>query len=114
MEDSVLVSIRQKLGPSGEYDVFDPQLIDYINMAFSRLHQLGIGTKEPFAITGSSERWSDFIPTGDLEAIRTYVYLKVRLLFDPPESSFVLQEYRRAIEELEWEMNTAVEWELYN
>lgn len=105
MEDSILVSIRQKLGPSGAYDVFDPQLIDFINMAFGRLYQLGIGPKEPFSIADDTAVWSDFVDEGTMEEVRTYVYLKVRFLFDPPESSSVLNAYNEQIKELEWELN---------
>ena len=105
MEESILVSIRQKLGPSGAYDVFDPQLIDYINMAFGRLHQLGIGPTERFSITAETARWSDFVPEGSIEELRTYVYLKVRNIFDPPTSSAVLNAYDAQIKELEWELN---------
>ena len=105
IEDSILVSIRQKLGPSGSYDVFDPQLIDFINLAFSRLYQLGIGPDEPFSISDASAVWSDFIPEGELEDIRTYVYLRVRILFDPPQLQSVLSAYQDQIKELEWELN---------
>ena len=105
MEGSILVSIRQKLGPSGAYDVFDPQLIDFINMAFGRLHQLGIGPKERFYIHGPEDMWSDFVPNGDMEELRTYVYLKDRQIFDPPTNSTVLNAYYAQIKELEWELN---------
>lgn len=105
MEDSILVSIRQKLGPSGAYDVFDPQLIDFINTAFGRLHQLGIGPKERFSIHDASALWSDFDEAGGMNEIRTYVYLKVRMLFDPPSNSSVLNSYNEQIKEMEWELN---------
>lgn len=105
MEESILVSIRQKLGPSGAYDVFDPQLIDYINMAFGRLYQLGIGPLQPFHITDATDTWSDFVAEGSIEELRTYVYLQVRLLFDPPSSSTILTAYNDRIKELEWELN---------
>lgn len=105
MENSILVSVRQKLGPSGSYDVFDPQLIDFINLAFSRLYQLGIGPDEPFSIEDDTAVWSDFIPEGELEDVRTYVYLRVRMLFDPPQNSSVMNSYQEQIKELEWELN---------
>lgn len=109
MEESILISVRQKLGPSGSYDVFDPQLIDFINAAFGRLHQLGIGPSDRFMITDDSAVWSDFLPEGDLEEVRTYVFLRVKLLFDPPSNSSVQQSYQKMIEELEWEMNVSAE-----
>lgn len=105
MEDSILVSIRQMLGPSGTYDVFDPQLINYINTAFGRLYQLGIGPAEPFSITDDQAKWSDFVESGSIEELKTYVYLKVRFLFDPPQNSSVLTAYNEQAKELEWELN---------
>lgn len=105
MSDSILVSVRQKLGPSGAYDVFDPQLIDFINMAFGRLYQLGIGPTEPFAIKDANAKWTDFTGGGRIEELRTYVYLKVRFLFDPPQNSTILNAYNEQIKELEWELN---------
>ena len=105
MEESILISIRQKLGPSGAYDVFDPQLIDFINMTFGRLYQLGIGPTEPFSIADDTAIWADFAAEGTIEEVRTYIYLKVRLLFDPPSSSSVMQAYNDQIRELEWELN---------
>ena len=105
MEESILKSIRQKLGPSGAYDVFDPQLIDFINMAFGRLHQLGIGPKERFSIVDDTALWSDFDSNGGMNEIRTYVYLQVRVLFDPPQTSSVLAAYNDRIKEMEWELN---------
>lgn len=105
MTSSILMSIREKLGPSGSYDVFDPQLIDYINMAFGRLHQLGIGPTERFSIIDDTASWTDFAPEGAIEEVRTYVALQVRILFDPPTNSSVLQAYNDRIKELEWELN---------
>lgn len=105
MEESILKSVRQKLGPSGAYDVFDPQLVDFINMAFGRLHQLGIGPKERFSIVDDTATWSDFGPDDEMKEVRTYVYLQVRLLFDPPQSSTIMSAYNDKIRELEWELN---------
>lgn len=113
MEESILVSIRQKLGPSGAYDVFDPQLIDFINMAFGRLNQLGVGPVEPFSIEDDQAKWSDFVTAGSMEEVRTYVYLKVRILFDPPANSSVLTAYNDQIKELEWELNALHDHTVY-
>lgn len=110
MDESILNSIKKLLGPDSSYTVFDPDIILHINSVFATLHQLGVGPSDGFEITGDSETWSDFI--GDskiLNSVKTYVYIKVRLLFDPPTSSFVLTNLEKTAEELEWRLNVAVD-----
>ncbi len=103
-DDSILKTIRQMIGPSVSYEVFDTDLIVHINAAFSRLCQLGVGPIEiPFRITGSDECWEDFgLPPGYQEEIKQYIYLKVKLIFDPPASSAVLNAYQETVNMLEW------------
>lgn len=92
------------------YDVFNPDLLIHINTALMTLRQIGVGPKEPFYITGETETWADFLgEREDLEAVKTYVYLKVRLVFDPPQSSFVADALERAASELEWRLNVEVD-----
>ncbi len=108
--ESILASIKKMLGIVSEYQAFDPELIIYINGAFMTLHQLAIGPEKPFRITGSSETWDQFVGP-ELEAVKTYVFMKVKLIFDPPENSSVQQSYQDQIKELEWRMNTIAEIE---
>lgn len=108
--DSILTSIKQMLGITKEYTQFDNELIMHINTAFLSLTQLGVGPAEGFMIEDDSDEWFDFI--GDstlLQAVKTCMYLKVKLIFDPPLSSSVEASMTRQIAELEWRLNAAVE-----
>ena len=86
MIDSILTSVKKDLGIQEQYTHFDDQIILAINTAFLNLNQFGIGPDAPFMITGSSEIWDNFIAPGFIESVKKYVPLKVRLLFDPPQS----------------------------
>lgn len=110
VNSSILLSVKKMLGPSADYDIFDPELIIYINSVFGTLHQLGVGPEEKFVITGDSELWSDFTTEGEeIEEVKSYMYLRVRLLFDPPSSSFVLSSFKEQIKELEWRLQCKAE-----
>lgn len=110
MEDSILRSIKGLLGPDDDYDVFDQDIIILINAAFSTLTQLGLGPVGGFRITGYDETWQDFLgDASDLESVKTYIYMKVKIAFDPPTSSFVLSAYQEACKEYEWRLNVAVD-----
>jgi hypothetical protein len=104
MDDSILESIKKLLGNEGDTH-FDTDIRMHINSALMILAQLGIGTTG-FLITGKDELWSDFLADKkDLEAVKSYVYLKVRLLFDPPTVSAVIEAMERQIKEFEWRLN---------
>lgn len=110
--ESILTSIKKLLGISEDYEQFDADIIMHINTVFLNLTQLGVGPSKGFFIEDSSATWSDFIDVEDnaqLQAVKTYVYLKVKLLFDPPLSSSVIESINRMIAELEWRLNAAVE-----
>lgn len=108
--DSVLDSVKKFLGITEEYQVFDQDLIIHINSVFFTLNQLGVGPEDPFSISDSSSVWTDFIPEGSkLEAVKSYMYLKVRMLFDPPTSSFVLTSMENMAKEYEWRLNVQAE-----
>lgn len=112
MGDSILTSVKKSLGIIEEYEHFDPELIMYINTAFSTLNQLGVGPEEGFTIVDKSASWSDFIPSENsakLELVKTYVCLKVRLIFDPPSSSAVMESINKMISECEWRINIVVD-----
>lgn len=110
MEDSILRSIKGLLGPDDDYDVFDQDIIILINAAFSTLTQLGLGPVGGFRITGYDETWHDFLGDAtDLESVKTYIYMKVKMAFDPPTSSFVLSAYQEACKEYEWRLNVVVD-----
>lgn len=108
--DSILTSVKKMLGITEDYEHFDADLIMHINSVFMILTQLGVGPSEGFSIEGESDTWDDFISTGsNLEAVKSYVYLKVKLLFDPPLSSAVMESMNRMISELEWRLNVSVD-----
>lgn len=103
--ESILDTIKAMLGPVFDYqNVFETDLIVHINSAIGALTQLGVGPKEGYRITGATETWADFMGENELlfEMAKTYIYLKVKLVFDPPSTSFVIQAYENQIKELEW------------
>ena len=106
VSESILLSVKKMLGLDKDYDVFDTELIIHINSVFGTLHQLGVGPEDQFRITGDSEIWPDFTTDGEqTDEVKSYVYLRVRLLFDPPSSSFVLSSLQEQAKELEWRLN---------
>lgn len=110
METSILTSIKKMLGVAEDYTEFDEDIITHINSVFLNLTQLGVGPEEGFMIEDDTAVWEDFINNSvQLQAVKTYVYLKVKLLFDPPLSSSVTESINRMIAELEWRLNAAVD-----
>ena len=108
--DSILTSIKKLLGIAEEYTQFDVDIIKHINTVFMILTQMGVGPPEGFSITGVYETWDDFLSDStNLEGVKTYVYMKVQLMFDPPTSSAKLDSANRIIGELEWRLNLAGE-----
>jgi len=108
--DSILLSIKKLLGIESDYTHFDQDIIMYINGVFMILNQLGVGPEEGYSITSDEETWSDYL--GDvvnLEGVKTYIYLKVRLIFDPPSIASVIDAIERLITELEWRLNSQVD-----
>ena len=107
--ESILTSIKKLLGIEEEYTQFDNDIIMHINSVFLNLTQLGVGPAEGFLIEDDTATWEDFIgDSNQLQAVKSYMYLKVKLLFDPPLSSSVIESMNRMIAELEWRLNVAV------
>lgn len=110
--ESILTSIKKLLGIAEEYNHFDQDIIMHINSVFSVLTQLGVGPANGFSITDKDATWNDFIKDDPkLEMIKSYMHQKVRLLFDPPLSSAVMESTNRILSELEWRINVAAESE---
>lgn len=108
--ESILTSIKKMLGIAEDYTHFDTDLMIHINSVLSILAQLGVGSSKGFLIENKFATWADFIPEGfNLELVKSYVYLKVKLLFDPPTSSAVIESTNRLLSELEWRINVEVE-----
>lgn len=108
--DSILTSIKKLLGITKEETSFDQDLIMHINSVFSILTQLGVGPSEGFFIEDDRAIWGDFLEDStNLELVKTYVYMKVRLMFDPPTGSAVMESMNKMISELEWRINVTVD-----
>lgn len=107
--DSILTSMKKMLGMEPDYDHFDTDVIVNINTVFMHLQQLGVGPKGGYSITDSKQKWEDFTEGEQIEAVKTFMYLRLRLLFDPPTNAFLVDSMERQVKELEWRLNVQVE-----
>lgn len=108
--NSILDDTKKVLGIDADYEVFDLDVTLFINAAFSTLRQLGVGPIQGYSITGSQNLWSEFLGTRtDLNEVKQYVAMKVRMAFDPPATSYALDAIAKMIAEAEWRMNVTVE-----
>ena len=113
MEESILISTKKILGLDAAYTPFDLDVTTHINAAFSLLNQLGVGPVDGFFIEDETQKWTDFlVPLNQIDLVKTYVYLKVRVLFDPPGTSYLLEAANNQIKEYEWRLNVFREEEL--
>lgn len=105
--ESILTSVKKMLGLTEDYTHFDPDIIMHINSVFMVLNQLGVGPSKGFMISDASSVWEDFISENStaFSSVKSYVFMKVKLLFDPPLNSSVTESYNRLISELEWRLN---------
>lgn len=105
----ILETIRKLVGGSEGNDAFDTDLLIHINSTFSALTQIGVGPSSGFLVAADS-KWSDFL--GDeikLEMVKSYVYLKAKLIFDPPQNSSVAQAMKQQADEFEWRVSVEVD-----
>ena len=110
--ESILQSVKKMLGIIPEYTNFDDDITMHINSVFMILQQLGVGPKEGFAISDEFTVWTDYISDPvKLQIVKSYMALRVRLLFDPPASSAHMESIKQQIAEFEWRMNVAAEQE---
>lgn len=110
MEQSILKSVKKILQIDESYTVFDLDIITHINSVFSTLHQLGVGPQSGFMIEDATSEWDEFLGASPvLNSVKTYVYLRVRLLFDPPETSYHIDAIKDQVKELEWRINMQYE-----
>lgn len=110
MTESILTSIKKLLGIEESYEHFDADIMIHINSALSTLFQVGVESANGFRVTSKEQTWNDLFDDKclNLESIKTYIYLKVRLVFDPPASATVLDSMIRMSNELEWRINTSM------
>lgn len=113
MEDSILATIKKKIGGYTEDDTFDEELITNINTALSILTQLGVGPADGFFITGEGETWNDLLgphsKPAKLQMVKDFVYLQVKMIFDPPQVGGVINAYQQQLDMLTWRLNVAVD-----
>lgn len=111
--DSILTSIKNLLGIAEEYTQFDQAIIMHINSVFLTLVELGVIPKTGYSITDADDVWSDIIPNDDtlLNTVKSYMYLKVKMLFDPSLTTSVTELEKEQIQEFEWRLNAYVESE---
>lgn len=110
--ESILTSVKKNLNIAENVTAFDPDILLHINSTFAKLNQLGVGPSETFFIEDADATWSDFSTKNDLNMVRSYIYLEVRLLFDPPTAS-VLTSLEKKIAEYEWRLNVADDDHIY-
>lgn len=106
-EDSILTSIKKMLGISSDNTDFDTDIIIHINTVFGILNELGVGPSSGYMITSANDTWADYGISEDnnLNSVKSYMYLKVKMLFDPPITSAIQNANTQLINELEWRLN---------
>ena len=110
MEESILTSIKKLLGLPEDYKQFDTDVIMHINTVFMILNQLGVGPENGFRITDKATTWNDYLPEdSDLDGVKTYMYLKVRTFFDPPQNSTLMDAINKQADMLEFRLNVNAE-----
>lgn len=115
MEESIFKSIKALLGPDADYDVFDQDILIFINSALATLTQIGIGPDSGFRVVDESATWDDLFESfTDIDSVKQYIFMKVKMGFDPPSNSFVMSAYQDACKELEWRLNVAVDPKKYS
>jgi hypothetical protein len=108
-EDSILQSTKKKIGPTADYDAFDHDILVSINSTFATLFDVcGFGGEKPVRITGPEETWSSILDDTRLEWVKDYVFMKVKVAFDPPSNGTLLANYKQQIAELEWRIYTVL------
>ena len=103
--ESILDSVKRHIGVDVDETHFDFDIIIHINSVFSILHQMGVGPETTFSISDNKTIWDDFTDDDDFNEVKTYMYLKVKMIFDPPTNSNVMAAMERQISELEWRLN---------
>lgn len=109
--ESILQSIKKLLGMTEDYIAFDADIIIHINSIFMILNKLGVGPANGFSISDENAVWFDYLleDNKNFEAVKIYIYLKTRMVFDPPVSSAVMEAMKQMISELEWRLNVEAE-----
>ena len=118
MENSILISTKKMLGLAEDYTAFDHDVVVHINSVFADLNQLGIGPVDGYEIDDTgTETWEDYVTLDvlpmPLNSVRSYVFLRVKQLFDPPTTGYLVEAYNKQIEKAEWRLNVVREAALH-
>lgn len=109
IKDSILDTTKKMLGFDRSYTAFDLDILTHINSTFFTLQQIGIGPSKGFVITDREATWPNYLVGDDISAVKSYMFLKVRMMFDPPTTSFANEAIKAQITELEWRLNVQSE-----
>lgn len=111
--ESILTSVKEQLGPGAQHTAFDPQIIEHINSVFFDLEQIGVGPSGGFRIEDDTSGWASYMSPNNtkFEAVKSYMYLRVRLLFDPPLNASVLESMTEQVNKWEWRLSVAADTE---
>ena len=109
LDNSILDDIKGMIGILADDINFDTDIIIYINNSFDILSQLGVSCVEQFRIVDKNDKWGDIegLEPHQVDSLKTYIYIKVKLMFDPPLNSSILQSYKETMREMEWRLNIA-------
>lgn len=107
---SILNDVKHALGLLPDDTAFDVDVIMHTNTAISELTQLGVGPVEGFRVTGPTEQWNQFADDPRISSVQSYIFLKVKLLFDPPTNGFTVAAYERQLQEMAFRINVVVDY----
>ena len=107
--DSILDTTKKLLGFESDYTAFDLDIITHINTVFFTLQQLGVGPSQGFSILDRESAWEEFTGLDSINAVKSYMFMRVRLMFDPPSSSFHLESLNKQAQEMEWRLHVHME-----
>lgn len=108
--NSILTSTKAALGMTADFTAFDSQIIMHINSVFNMLTQLGVGPAQGYSIVDDSDNWADFLENKErLNLVKSYMYLKVKIMFDPPDTSYAIDAMNGIANNLEWRINVEAE-----
>ena len=113
IEGSILTDVKKLLGIAEEYEVFDPDILMYINSALVSLNQSGDGRETPFRVEDKNNKWSEITTEPFVDMIKTYLWARVKTYFDPPPTSYAATALNEQIREMEWRLNVASDGRIY-
>lgn len=111
--DSILNSVKAYLGISEDDEAFDSDILMAINAIMVVLNQLGVGPSEPFTVRNAMQTWANLLGTNPIGGVREYVNMRVRMLFDPPTNTYIMQALKEQTDELEWRIIAEVDKKVY-